>query len=60
MLLQQKIVALINDFVGKFSNPGDWVLDAFVGTFTILESSVFLEKHKQFLECAKDRGWVEM
>lgn len=58
MLLQQKIVALINEFVGKFSRPGDWVLDAVEGTFTILESSVFLDKNKQFVECAKDLGCV--
>lgn len=52
----QKIVALINHLVWKFSKPGDLVLDKFAGILSKAKVCLLLDKNGRFVGYENDSG----
>lgn len=50
---EQNIIALVNDFVHKFSIPGQVVLNPFARTFSTAKYFLLVEKHGSFSESDK-------
>lgn len=51
-----KITAWMEDIVQKFSKPGNLVVDASAGTFSVATACTVLLKHRKVIGCGVDPG----
>lgn len=56
---EQKTAALVKGPLQKLSKQGKLALDTFAKMLCTVKAFLVLDKHKRFVECEKDSGFVE-
>lgn len=56
---EQKPVHLLRELVSRFSQPGDYVVDLFAGTFSTAHACFTLPQHRKFVGCDMDGECVD-
>ena len=57
--LEQKSIRLLQELVGRYTKPGDIVVDCFAGTLVAAKACLQMEKHRIFIGCDRDSQCVE-
>lgn len=57
---EQKSIALIMEYLSRYSKPGDLVVDLFAGTCTTAVACLSLQHHRKFVGCDIDRKIVSV
>lgn len=57
---EQKPVALLKELISRFSNPGDFVVDLFAGTFSTAHACLELPFSRSFVGCEQDLNCFEL